>query len=113
MAPLPTGTASHHTDMRRETIFQQESWTAMMQRIMLAISGFGAGGSGALIIERALARVPGVIQVYVNPATEMAYVTYDTQQCHTQHLREALRQAGFAGGSEHAVSGRRSIQTVR
>ena len=47
------------------------------QRITLPIEDLNCEGGGVLIVERALARTAGVVQVYVNPATEMAYVEYD------------------------------------
>lgn len=50
------------------------------------------------MIERALARSPGVIYVYVNPATEMAYIEYDTAQTDLQHLSTVVEHAGFHAG---------------
>jgi cation transport ATPase len=47
------------------------------QRITLPIYNLGCGGGGSLAVERALAKEPGVAQVYVNASTEMAYVVYD------------------------------------
>jgi copper chaperone CopZ len=67
-------------------------------RIMLPIEGLGCLGGGALLVERALAHVPGVLRVYVNPATEMAYVQYETDRCSAKELRAAIRQAGFDTG---------------
>jgi copper chaperone CopZ len=51
-----------------------------------------------LIIERALARTPGVVSVYANPATEMAYVVYDPEQVSPDHLVKVIEQAGFCAG---------------
>lgn len=65
------------------------------QRITIPIGGFGCLGSGALIVERALAQEPGVIRVYVNPATQMAYVTYDSKQINSERLIAAIKRAGF------------------
>jgi copper chaperone CopZ len=70
-----------------------------VQRATLPILGFGCAGSGALIVERALARVPGVIRVYVNPVTEMAYVRYDDARCALRKLIEAIEGAGFTVGA--------------
>ena len=39
------------------------------QRLTIGIDGLACGG--ALSVERAIARLPGVIRVYVNPLTEM------------------------------------------
>lgn len=71
-------------------------------RVTLPIIGFGCLGSGALIVERALLHAPGVIHVYVNAATEMAYVEYDAERCTVARLREAVAQAGFHAGDEVA-----------
>lgn len=76
--------------------------TTFIQRVTLPIVGFGCLGSGALIVERALLHVPGVIYAYVNAATEMAYVEYDAQRCTVATLREAVAHAGFQAGREVA-----------
>ncbi len=68
------------------------------QHVIIPISGFGCLGSGALIIERALAQEPGVIHAYVNPATEMAYVQYDADRCTPSVLRAVIAHAGFHAG---------------
>ncbi len=69
------------------------------QQMTLPIEDFGCAGSGAIIVERALAKVPGVIRVYVNAATEMAYVQYDAQYCDSSMLRAAIAHAGFHAGA--------------
>lgn len=68
------------------------------QRITLPIYDLSCGGGGALIVERALAKVPGVARVYVNPATEMAYVEYDPTTADTEGLVSAVKHAGFGAG---------------
>ena len=45
------------------------------QRLTMEIDGLACGGARS--VERAVARLPGVIRVYVNPLTEMAYVEVD------------------------------------
>ena len=69
------------------------------QKITLPIEDFGCAGSGAIVVERALARVPGVLRVYVNAATEMAYVRYDADRCTILALRDAVASAGFHTGA--------------
>lgn len=69
------------------------------RRVMLPVTGFGCLGSGALIVERALLHVPGVIRAYVNAATEMAYVQFDTDRCTVTDLQEAVARAGFHAGA--------------
>jgi copper chaperone CopZ len=66
-------------------------------RITLAIEGLSCGGGGALEVERALARIPGVVEVYVNPLTERAYLACDREVSLTD-LRAAVRRAGFRVG---------------
>jgi copper chaperone CopZ len=66
--------------------------------VTLEIIGFGCGGGGALTVERALARVPGVVHAYVNPATETAYVVYVRTQVEPETLVAAVEQVGFHSG---------------
>lgn len=73
------------------------------RNITLSIDDFGCLGSGALIVERALAKTPGVLRVYVNAATEMAYVQYDADRCTIAALREAVARAGFHAGAQAAL----------
>ena len=65
-------------------------------RVTIEIVGLGCGG--ALMLERALAHVAGVQQVYVNPMTEMAYVEYDPSACDAPALVRAVQKAGFRTG---------------
>ncbi|MBI3962133.1 MAG: heavy-metal-associated domain-containing protein [Deinococcus sp.] len=72
------------------------------QRVTLPIYGLSCGGGGALTVERALAKVPGVVQVYVNPATEMAYVEYNPTLSGPEQLMAAVERAGFQAGEPSA-----------
>jgi hypothetical protein len=69
------------------------------QHVTLLIEDFGCAGSSFLIVERTLAAVPGVIRVYVNAATETAYVQYDDCCCEERMLRAAIARAGFHIGA--------------
>lgn len=68
------------------------------ERLTMAIYGLGCGGGGALTVERALAKVPGVSRAYVNPATEMAYVEYDPALARAEQLVAAVERVGFRAG---------------
>ncbi len=64
-------------------------------RISLPILGLSCAGGGALTLERVLRRLPGVTWVYVNPATEMAYVEYSPDQIMLDDVARAVESAGF------------------
>ena len=66
-----------------------------IQHITLPIYNLSCGGGGSLTIERVLVRTPGVVEVYVNPATEMAYIRYDPQQSNPEQLTAVIKHAGF------------------
>lgn len=50
------------------------------------------------MVERALARTPGVVYVYVNPATEMAYIEFDPTLTDPDRLIASVEGAGFRAG---------------
>jgi len=74
-----------------------------MRRTTLPIYGLGCGGGGVLTIERALARTPGVRRVYVNPATEMAYLEYNPAQINPSKIVAVIEDLGFEAGQPLAV----------
>ena len=75
------------------------SRSAPTVRVTVPISGFPGGGGGGLVAKRALAGLAGVVRVYVNPATEMAYVEYDPELATPYRLAAALEAAGFRAGT--------------
>jgi copper chaperone CopZ len=68
------------------------------QRLRIPIYGLGCGGGGAANVEHALTRAPGVLRVYVNPATEVAYVDVDPTRTDAGRLVWAIHQAGYRAG---------------
>ena len=79
-------------------------------RVTLPLYNLGCGSGEALAIERAIATLPGVTQVYLNQLTEMAYVVYDPALVGQQHLRAALDRLGY--GAPVAVAQRESTVTI-
>jgi cation transport ATPase len=73
------------------------------QRITMPIYDLGCGGSEALLIERAVARTPGVLSAYVNSALEMAYITFDPDRCTADQVSAAVAACGFHTGPDHAA----------
>jgi len=68
------------------------------RELRIPIYGLGCGGSGAAEIERELAATDGVFRVYVNPATETAYVDYDPAETDALSLSRAIEKAGYRAG---------------
>ncbi len=60
---------------------EQPASSEKVQGIALPIDNLNCAGDGLLMVERVLIDTPGVVSVYVNPATEMAYVRYDLASC--------------------------------
>jgi len=65
------------------------------REIRIPVYGLGCGGGGATTIERLLAATDGVLRVYVNPATETAYVDYDPAEVDPGQLARAVERAGY------------------
>jgi copper chaperone CopZ len=85
----------HHTCYRRAG---RKAAFMKTQRLTLPIENLSCGGGGALQAEQALARVSGVTHVYVNPATEMAYVEYNTERVEYEQMVKAVERLGFRVG---------------
>ena len=70
------------------------------QRVMLPIEDFGTWTPAAARSSSSapLHRVPGVLHIYANAATELAYVQYDGARCDVHDLVRAVKRAGFHAG---------------
>ena len=77
--------------------------STVKERVTIPISGFAFGGAGCQSAEHALARIAGVIRVYVNPDTEMAYGEFDLDLATPQQLVAALEAVGFRAGPVRTV----------
>ena len=74
-------------------------------RVTLQLIGMTCPGSEALQVEREITRVPGVLHVYVNPATEKAYIDYDPDRCAPEGLMAAVERAGLKAVDPNPQSG--------
>ncbi|MBI4538756.1 MAG: heavy-metal-associated domain-containing protein [Gemmatimonadetes bacterium] len=70
-------------------------WT---ERVALSIRGLTCGGGEALTVEWELSRLAGVVGVYVNPATDTAYVEFDPVAVGVAELPETIWRCGYAVG---------------
>ena len=61
----------------------------------LMLERAGCVGGSAVSIEHVIREVPGVYRVYVNPATEAAYVEYDSERCSETDLARAVADLGI------------------
>ncbi|MBI3969513.1 MAG: heavy-metal-associated domain-containing protein [Chloroflexi bacterium] len=67
-------------------------------RVTVPIFELGCGGGGALTVERALVKTPGIMRASVNAATEMAYVELDADQFDPNDLAAVVTRTGFRAG---------------
>ncbi len=68
------------------------------QNVRIPIFGLTCGAGGLSAVERDLARVPGVVEAYGNPATKAASVTYGPMLVTVIELRRAIERAGYTPG---------------
>lgn len=66
--------------------------------LQIPVYDLGCGGAGASTVERRLAATEGVVRVYVNPATETAYVDYDPAETDPWTLARVIEQVGYRTG---------------
>lgn len=72
--------------------------------VRIPVVGLTCGAGGMSTVERELVRTPGVVEVYGNPATEAAYVTYDPGVVTVAELRSAIERTGFTAGPPSPAS---------
>lgn len=65
------------------------------QHATVPLQSLGCGSTGRPVIERGLRELPGVIEAWVNPMTEMAYVEFDPAQCCEEDVSAAVRATGY------------------
>ncbi len=62
------------------------------------ILGLSCGGGGALSLEHRLEKMDGIVTVWVNPATETAYVTLDPERILMRDVVQAIEKCGYHAG---------------
>ena len=72
-------------------------------RTALPLARLSCASTERFTVERILRDTPGVLDVYVNPVTEMAYVEYDPTDTEPDALFRVLGRAGFAPADRVAV----------
>lgn len=77
-------------------------------RTALPVSLHACSGGDGITVVGILFRVNGVQTVYLNPATEMAYVEFDPALTSPPALFEIIKQAGFAPAAREGVRFARS-----
>jgi hypothetical protein len=68
------------------------------QRATIQIRDPVCAGAGTSAIQSALMRIPGVLDAYVNPLTDIAYIDYDPTRCTPAELTKALAAEGLRSG---------------
>ena len=66
-----------------------------LERLVIPVLGLDCGGGGSRTVEKVVRRVPGVAAVYVNPATETAYIDYEAARCDPDEVHAAVEAAGY------------------
>lgn len=64
-------------------------------RVVLPVLDLACAGGDALVVERVIAKMPGVLSAYVNPATENAYVDYDPERVTSAAIEAKVRELGY------------------
>ncbi len=64
-------------------------------KVVMPVFDLSCGGGGSRLVEHVIRKLPGIADVYVNPATEMAYVDYDPSDLTPEQIAEAIASAGY------------------
>ena len=67
--------------------------------LRIPIVGLSCAASEGRSLERQLVKVPGVLQVYVNPATERVYLQCDPGHYDPEQILAQIRDAGVRPGT--------------
>ncbi len=67
----------------------------MSTKVALPILGLSCGAGGSLLIEHVIKELPGVLEAYVNPATDTTYVEYDPVALRPAQVATAIRKTGY------------------
>jgi Cu+-exporting ATPase len=89
------------TPIGRAEVAQKEKGTTSpptRQQIALRVGGLTCGHC-ASAVEKAVAAVPGVAAVKVNPATKIARIDYDSGRAKVIDIAQAVRSAGYQAGT--------------
>lgn len=81
--------------------------------VRIPVYGLGCGGGAARSIERRLAATEGVQRVYVNPATETAYIDYDPAQTDAWALARAIESTGYPVGRPQEIAASQARASAR
>jgi len=73
---------------------ERESGTAGRRSVRIPFVGLACAAGDRLPLERRLSRVPGVLDAYVNPVDEAAYLTVDPERFRLEDAEAAIERLG-------------------
>lgn len=91
---------------------RSDSHSDQFETVTLHVGGLGFASEKA-VVERAVGRRPGVIEVEANPVAQTTSVTYSSHATTVEALSEWVEQCGFQCAGTPRISKRRiNIATV-
>lgn len=66
--------------------------------VTLSVIGMGCPGSEAIVLERRLGRLPGVVRASINGVSEQARLTIDPAETTVDEVLDEIRSAGYRTG---------------